>query len=173
MSSVNNPDTVHAPILAALNTPWQGALCYGQKMSLPGHTYLSFNGQEYLDFFYLAKGCILAMHADVDGKERTIFRIEQGSIFNEAPAAAGFDVPDSPFYSLEECVLYRFPHDLLRNKQFVAANPDLIINLINGLGIKLLIIHTYQPEQFHGGAGADQSEQVFRQSGAQAQGTML
>lgn len=138
---MNCPETLHTPLLTALNKPWEELTPQGRKFTPRGQT-LFAPGSDTLDFFYLARGVLLLMHADVDGNERTIFRLGPGNLFNESPAAAGFDATDTQFFCLTDCVIYGFSHALLHDPAFVAAHPELIINLMSGLGVKLLTLHT-------------------------------
>lgn len=136
-----NADNLHAPVLAGLNLPWERLINRGQKYVTPAHAVLA-HPLPCLDFFFLYSGRLLVTHGDAEGRERIMFYLGAGMLFNEASAAANLDPPDSPFICEEECVYYRFPHSLLHDQAFVAENPDLIINVMTGLGIKLLIHHT-------------------------------
>lgn len=138
---MNCPETLHAPLLTAVNKPWEALTPSGRKFSARGQA-LFEPGGDTLDFFYLASGIILVMHADMEGNERAIFRLGPGNLFNEGPALVGFDAPDSPFLCHTDCVIYGFSHTLLHDTGFVAAHPELIINLMSGLSLKLLILHT-------------------------------
>lgn len=135
------PETLHAPLLSAVNKPWAAMIPEGRKFSARGQSLFEPAGDR-LDFYYLARGFILVMHADMEGNERAIFRLGPGNLFNESPALAGFDAPDSPFFCQTDCTIYGFSHSLLHDADFVAAHPGLIINLMSGLGVKLLILHT-------------------------------
>lgn len=136
-----NADNLHAPVLAGLNLPWGRLINQGRKFVSPARATLG-DSLPCVDFFYLHSGRLLVTHADVEGRERIMFYLGPGMLFNEAAAAASIDPPDSPFICEEECVYYRFPHSLLHDQEFVSRNPDLIINVMSGLGIKLLIHHT-------------------------------
>lgn len=142
MRAPNPETTLHTPILTAMNLPWRRLIDPSRKMLVPQDAWFSRCNSDPLDFFYLAKGKILVMHADAEGNERAVFCLGSGNLFNEAPAAAGFDAPNSPFFTMQECLVYRFSNALMRDPAFVSANPDLVINLMQGLAIKLLIMHT-------------------------------
>ncbi|MBD5646937.1 MAG: Crp/Fnr family transcriptional regulator [Desulfovibrio sp.] len=135
------PETLHAPLLTGVNKPWEVILPEGRKLTVRGPSLFEPFGDR-LDFYYLASGIILVMHADMEGNERATLRIGPGCLFNESPALAGFDAPDSPFLCQTDCTVYGFSHALLHDPAFVAARPELIINLMNGLGVKLLMHHT-------------------------------
>ena len=135
------PETLHAPLLTGVNKPWEVMLPEGRKLTVRGPSLFEPFGDR-LDFYYLASGIILVMHADMEGNERATLRIGPGSLFNEGPALAGFDAPDSPFLCQTDCIVYGFSHTLLHDPAFVAARPGLIINLMRGLGVKLLMYHT-------------------------------
>lgn len=138
---VMDADKLHAPVLAGLNLPWARLIHEGEKYVSPPHATLG-HLLPCLDFFFLHSGRMLVTHSDSEGRERIMFYFGSGMLFNEASAAANLDAPDSPFICQEECVYYRFPHSMLHDPAFVSENPDLVINLMTGLGIKLLIHHT-------------------------------
>ena len=143
MVDIRNPEaeSLHAPILGSMNLPWRKLLPQASKASAPAGACIG-QGLPCIDFFYLASGRLMIMHSDAEGHERAMFRLGPGNLFNEAPAATGFDAPDSPFVAEQKCVYYRFSHSLLHDRAFVAENPDLIINLMMGLGAKVLLLHT-------------------------------
>ena len=138
---MDSPETLHAPLLTGVNKPWEALIPEGRKLTVRGQRCFEPGGDR-LDFCYLARGIILIMHADAEGNERATLRIGPGCLFNESPALAGFDAPDSPFFCQTDCTIYGFSHALLHDPAFVAARPELIINLMSGLGVKLLLYHT-------------------------------
>lgn len=137
----SNPTSLHAPFLKAINLPWSQVLNLAFRIRAPGKRIFA-QPRPCLDFFYLDTGRMQTTHEDANGKGRINFRFGPGNLFNEAVAAAGVDAPDSPFFCITDCVIYRFPHALLRDAAFVVQYPHLIVNLMRGLGLKLLMLHT-------------------------------
>lgn len=142
MLSEKPSDILHAPVLKELNSPWRNVLQLASRITVRPNSWLLQNDVPGLDFYFIMRGKIFVMHSDPSGRERAIFCLGQDNLFNEAPASAGFDVPNSPFFCREESILYRFPHTLLHDRNFVLSYPELMINLLAGLSIKLLFIHT-------------------------------
>lgn len=128
-------------MLSALNTPWRQLLPQAFRMISPPHAIIG-GFPSSTDFYYLARGRLMIMHSDEDGHERVICYLGPDCLFNEAAAAAGFDAPNSPFICAQECVYYRFSKSYLHDPHFISTYPELMINLMNGLGIKVLIHHT-------------------------------
>lgn len=140
-SETMDATSLHAPVLSGLNLPWHKLLHLAVKLTSPIHASVEHMAS-CVDFFYLAHGRLMVTHLDADGRERAIFYLGPGNLFNEASACAGFDAPNSPFICDQECVYFRFSHSLLHDPAFIVKYPDLIINLMTGLGIKVLIHHT-------------------------------
>lgn len=134
-------NSLHAPFLSGLNIPWRILLPTATKIMSPAHGSVE-NMAPCVDFFYLARGRVFVTQSDVTGRERVMFCLGPDTLFNEAPAVAGFDALNSPFICDQKCIYYRFSHTLLHDPGFISNHPDLISNLMTGLGIKVLIHHT-------------------------------
>lgn len=137
----HSPTTLNAPMLGPMNLPWKNALTLGTPRTLAAEAPLLLQGEEVLDFYYLAQGNLRLMHSGPDGRERTILYLCSGNLFNESTALAGYDAPDCCFISMAPSLIYRFAGALLRDARFIAENPGLIINLMESQAIKILIMH--------------------------------
>lgn len=96
-------------------------------------------------FSYLEAGSLIITHGAANGQIRNMFRMRPGSLANLAyalgSALTSFRDDCCRFHCLTDVSLWRFSGTLLENEQFIREHPALILNLMQSLGVRLLLMH--------------------------------
>lgn len=122
--------------LKDMNTPWREVLHLGQSRHYSKGEHV-FQG-EHLHF--LEKGLVRLTHSSRDGKEKILWYIKAGCIFDETPF---FDPLSGVSESIHVCAadseIYAFSPECVHGV-IAKQRPDLIINLLFSLARKVRLL---------------------------------
>ena len=131
--------------LPTLNFPWKQLEALGTKMEFARVTTIPCeNVRDY--FYFLKKGRMSILYMASDRKVQTMVQMKSGTLFNVAHALCAkstcFLDCFSQFYCTSDVTAFRYHHSLLYDENFIRSYPQLISNLMQSLGIKLMTMHT-------------------------------
>lgn len=130
--------------VTGLNRIWQRLLPLARIRKFPRGSLLDISAN--LDFrgkpgfYYIMSGKVRLSYMDQDGNERTILYAGPGSLMN-IPSIMADDLADTFARCIGETQIAIFDAELLASEDFVARNPDLMLNLVQSLCVHL-VIHT-------------------------------
>lgn len=135
---------IHTATLPGISECWKEMRQFSRQVDLPRGLYFNpYEGEPA--FYYLEKGTLLILHEAANGQTRNMIYMGAGSLVNIADAlgreVSSFIDVGCRFYCLSDATLWRFPADMLKDRTFISEHPDLIINLMNALGVRLLLMH--------------------------------
>ena len=135
---------IHTATLPGINEDWGKLRQFSKPKKLPRGFYFNpYEGEP--SFFYIEKGTLLILHVAENGLTRNMIYMKHGSLVNIAHALGreitSFIDVGCRFYCLSDVILWVFPARLLKDKDFINEHTDLIINLMNALGVRLLLMH--------------------------------
>ena len=135
---------IHTATLPGINREWAGACRFGTRISWKKGTYFNpYVGEK--SFYYLGAGRLIILHGAANGQVRNLLCMHAGSLLNLAHVLGSslttFIDEECRFYCLTEVTAWRFPGKLLDDREFISQHPDLIINLMQSLGVRLLLMH--------------------------------
>lgn len=123
-----------------LNRVWEKVLHLGVKVCYPKNTIIP-HGQ-ISGMYYLLNGAVSISYSTVAGRERLALSIGPGCLFNEARTTSRYE-PGGRFTCTLDSVLYRFPENILSDADFICTHPDLVANVIQSMGLKMLIHYSF------------------------------
>lgn len=130
-----------------LNRVWESVLHLAKRYDYAKRSTIRLTQGMQNDFYYLAEGQLCDRTYSLSGRERHSLTFENGCLFNIAFAML-HPSDETLWYCLKPSVVWRFPHQLLRDNTFIAQHPQLIINLLESMSFNLLSIHTWETEMF-------------------------
>lgn len=135
---------IHTATLPGINREWARVCRFGTRISWNKGYYFNPYGDEK-SFYYLGAGSLIILHGAANGQERNLLCMRAGSLLNLAHVLGSslttFIDEECRFYCLTDVTVWRFPGTLLDDQKFVSEHPDLIINLMQSLGVRLLLMH--------------------------------
>lgn len=143
---INVPETaIHTATLPAMNIVWAKMQSYARTTQHPlGNSTYPY-GEKDNRFYYISKGMLTIVHCATDGKTRDMICMHTGSLLNVAHVLgshiASFLDTGYHFYCLNDVELWRFPGKLLQDEEFIRMHPELISNLMESLGVRILLMH--------------------------------
>lgn len=142
------PDALfYTATVPSVSQIWEQALSFGEKLCYASGTYLFPYNEQNNNFFYLQKGKLTILHDAANGKSRPMLFVHPGNLVNIAHSLGSrltnvINV-GCLFHCHTDVTLWSFPASLLEDENFVRKYPALIINVMNSLGLRLLIMHQY------------------------------
>lgn len=135
---------IHTATLPGINREWAKLREYGTLLSWKRGTHFQpYIGEK--SFYYLEAGSLIIMHGAANGQIRNMFCMREGSLVNLAyvlgSALTPFRDDSCNFYCLTDVSVRKFPGSLLESESFISEHPALILNLMQSLGVRLLLMH--------------------------------
>lgn len=148
---------IHTATLPGINQEWATARAYGTKISWSkGYYFNPYLGEK--SFYYLEAGSLVILHGAANGQVRNLICMRAGSLLNLAhvlgSSLTSFIDEGCRFYCLSDVIVWKFPGTLLDDEKFISAHPGLIINLMQSLGVRLLLMHNTVSSSGNGDAAA-------------------
>lgn len=136
---------IHTATIPGINRVWEAALPYAERQDHERGSYIYPYENENDSFYYIASGSVTILHETADGHVRNMLYMQTGNLINVAHtlgrAFTSFFDSGCRFYCMSDVELWKFPSSLLRDGNFVRQYPALIINLMESIGFKLLLMH--------------------------------
>lgn len=135
---------IHTATLPGINREWAGVCHLGARISWKKGYYCNpYVGEK--SFYYLGAGSLLILHGAANGQVRNLICMHAGSLINLAHVLGSslttFIDEECRFYCLTDVTVWKFPGRLLDDRNFVSEHPELVINLMQSLGVRLLLMH--------------------------------
>lgn len=119
---------------SGLHEPWREILHRGTRLVLPRSPY---NHQSTTDcFYFIDKGRVRLTYTGTLGEDHVVMFFGPGCIFNETSVLTGDESTMASFRVLERTEAYRFPGQLLHDRDFILAYPHLYNNMLRGTALK-------------------------------------
>lgn len=128
--------------LKEVNSIWRSVLHLGTKEIVKkSHTWARHQ-TDYL--YFLDKGRIILKTINSQGQERLSLYVESGSLFFETGVFAFSRDSNYAgiFTALEECTVYAFSPQVVKDREFLKKYPDIAYNLIESLANKATIFYS-------------------------------
>lgn len=135
---------IHTATLPGINREWLTLREYGTSLFWKKGDYFDpYKGEK--SFYFIEEGNLLIMHGAANGQARNLIYMQAGSLLNLAHALGSsltsFIDAGCYFFCLTDVRVWRFPASLLADEKFVSNHSALIINLMQSLGVRLLMMH--------------------------------
>ncbi|HJD97647.1 Crp/Fnr family transcriptional regulator [Mailhella massiliensis] len=144
MSSVPQSAILTATI-PGINGMWAQLLHLAARQEHGRGNYLYLYDDPKHSFYYLERGRITILHGAANGQIQNMLYMQPGTLINVAYALGSsmtsFLDSGCQFYCLTDVTLWKFPGELLHDRQFIRDHPDFVENLMSSMGLKLLLMH--------------------------------
>ncbi len=120
--------------LREVNSVWREALHLAQKEELPAN--YSWRRESGKLFSFLEKGCVRVENVNIQGQRRFVKYMEDACIIEELSVYQKNSSMFGSFMTLESCIVYHFPANLLKDNNFIREYPELIANLLETIAHK-------------------------------------
>ncbi len=121
--------------LKEVNAIWRKILHLGRESEVAANTVLPKSNLKY--FSFLDSGRIRLESFNMHGGIRFIKFFDSGCIIGETAAFQASDIISCSLVTLEPCTIFHFDAELLKDENFIKEYPELIINLLDSLTLKL------------------------------------
>jgi CRP-like cAMP-binding protein len=127
-------------ILVDNNKPWEAVLPLGAPVHFTMRNTITWKELASLGngMYLVRRGMVKLSFISPTGKERTLFYIGRNTLFQEIPML--LTTRDYLFTCMEPTEAVFWPKTLL-TPDFTRQYPDLVLNMLEALGIKLKILH--------------------------------